>query len=247
VQGSGSDESSGDDLFVPRSKSKAEQSKDDAEYAEFAKDRLAEKDPTQTLASLLKDEDMDDDERFLRSYVLGNEWREQEKGVPTYGDVVGEGFSDEETAVIEAEDFEDKYNFRFEQKGSDQIVGHAREVPGSLRRPDERRKEARERKKERVKTVHEQKKEELKRLKEQKKSEIVDRLKKIAELSGVKTVDPEAVDLDDEFDPAEHDRKMAALYNDDYYEQGEMEHPFADGADADFLECAPPCSPPRAL
>jgi hypothetical protein len=43
-----------DELFKPRSKTRDEKVKEDQEYQEFAKDRLAEKNPTQTLATLLK-------------------------------------------------------------------------------------------------------------------------------------------------------------------------------------------------
>ncbi len=52
--------------------------------------------------------------------------------------------------VKRAEDFEEKYNFRFEQKGSSELVGHARNIEGSVRQADTRRKEKRERKNERA-------------------------------------------------------------------------------------------------
>ena len=52
--------------------------------------------------------------------------------------------------VKRAEDFEEKYNFRFEQKGSAELVGHARNIEGSVRQADTRRKEKRERKNERA-------------------------------------------------------------------------------------------------
>ena len=48
------EDGSDDDLFVPRKKGKDEKMKEDREYEEFARDRLAEKNPTQTLATLLK-------------------------------------------------------------------------------------------------------------------------------------------------------------------------------------------------
>jgi protein KRI1 len=48
------EDGSDDDLFVPRKKGRDEKIKEDREYEEFARDRLAEKNPTQTLATLLK-------------------------------------------------------------------------------------------------------------------------------------------------------------------------------------------------
>ena len=59
--------------------------------------------------------------------------------------------------VKRAEDFEEKYNFRFEQKGSAELVGHARNIEGSVRQADTRRKEKRERKNERALSQVEQK------------------------------------------------------------------------------------------
>ena len=129
------EDDSDDDLFVPRAKSRAEQEKDDQEFEAFSRDRLAEKakDPSQTLRTLLTEEAIDDDERFLRNYILGNEWKleseRERRENPSYDDIVGVGGvadSEDEEAVKRAEDFEEKYNFRFEQEGSGEVVGHAR-------------------------------------------------------------------------------------------------------------------------
>eukprot|EP00960_Hanusia_phi_P013926 408786-Hanusia_phi.AAC.1 len=225
---------SDDDLFVPKSKSKEDTFKEDKEYEEFAKDRMAENDPSQTLAMLLKDDDIDEDERFLRNYVLGNQWKE-EREVDAHGGIQIDDSEDEE-AVKEAEDFEEKYNFRFEQKGSEELVGHARDIEGSVRRQDDRRKEKRKRKQEREKTKLEQQKEELRRLKNLKKQEILDRLKLIEKISGAPHIDSNKVDLEEEFDPDKYDAQMATLYDEEYYNAEEEAHPFADAAAEDFLD-----------
>ena len=117
----------------------------------------------------------------------------------------------------DAEDFAEKYHFRFEQKGSEEIVGHARNIDGSVRRQDERRKEKRKRKQERENTKLELQKEELRRLKNLKKQEIVERLKLIEKISGAPHVDANKVDLEEEFDPETYDSQMASLYDEEYY------------------------------
>jgi protein KRI1 len=101
--------------------------------------------------------------------------------------------------VKRAEDFEEHYNFRFEQKGSAELVGHARNIEGSVRQADTRRKEKRERKNERALSQVEQKKEELRRLKNIKKQEILARLKTIQNISGAREVDSVKLDLEEEF------------------------------------------------
>jgi protein KRI1 len=215
----------------------------------------------------LSDEAVDEDEKFLRNYILGDQWKvemDKERDLrerPSYNDILGEDVdtSEDEDAVQRAEDFEEQYNFRFEQKGSDQIVGHARNIQGSIRKEDDSRKQKRKRKEERVKSRLEEKKEELRRLKNVKKAEIVERLKLIQDISGLfclyyrslliveclkliqdiagaPVLDGDKINLDQEFDPDAHDKQMAALYGDEYYEDEDEAHPFADGADEEFLD-----------
>jgi protein KRI1 len=196
-------------LFVPRNKNKEEQEQEDKEFSEFTRDRMAEKarDPSATLRTLLKDDDLDDDEKFLRSYVLGDQWKveaEREKELankPWYKDIVGPDVGAEEVVddeedeeeVKKAEDFEQSFNFRYEHANADKIVGHARKVEGSIRKEDERRKDKRKKKLEREVSVLEQKKQELARLKNVKKREIMERLKAISLISGAPNIDSSKV------------------------------------------------------
>ena len=71
--GAADEASSDDELFKPRVRTAEEQRQEDKEFDAFAKDRLAEqaRDPAQTLRTLLTEDALDDDELFLRNYVLG--------------------------------------------------------------------------------------------------------------------------------------------------------------------------------
>ena len=52
-----------------------------------------------------------------------------------------------------------------------------------------------------------------------KKKEIINKLKQVEEVSGASALGFENVDLEGDFDPEEHDRKMQELFNEDYYGQ----------------------------
>ncbi|KAG5492524.1 hypothetical protein JKF63_01102 [Porcisia hertigi] len=110
---------------------------------------------------------------------------------------------------------------------------------GLLRKPDTARKDARQRRRERAEAARAQQLEELKRLKHLKRKEIEDQRALIASVAGLKTVTADRFggdaeeeaelaklkavwsdkDLDTPFDPEEFDRKMAQLFNDDYYDE----------------------------
>lgn len=63
-------------------------------------------------------EDMPEDEKFLRNYILGKQWinpeDKEEEEIPNYFDVVNDIEEDEEE-LDKQDDFENAYNFRFEE------------------------------------------------------------------------------------------------------------------------------------
>ncbi|CAJ1027655.1 KRI1-like family/KRI1-like family C-terminal, putative [Leishmania lindenbergi] len=114
-------------------------------------------------------------------------------------------------------------------------IGEA--ATGLLRKPDTTRKDARQRRRERAEAARAQQIEELKRLKHLKRKEIEDQRALIASVAGLKTSTAERFGeeeeaqlaklkavwsdkaLDAPFDPAEFDRKMAQLFDGDYYDE----------------------------
>ena len=69
------------------------------------------------------------EEAFLRDFIMNEKWKEDETKLNIIGG--GHGSSSEEE-VEEAEKFEAKYNFRFEEPDGANIVSHARRIELSL-------------------------------------------------------------------------------------------------------------------
>lgn len=63
------------------------------------------------------------------------------------------------------EEFEEKYNFRFEEGTGAYITTHQREVEDTMRRKDDKRKDQRLEKKQRIEEEKRKKQEELNKLK----------------------------------------------------------------------------------
>lgn len=89
----------------------------------------------------------------------------------------------------------------------------------SMRRKDDRRKLKRQEVRERKLQEKEQKKEEINRLKALKKKEILEKLQKLKEVTGNDQLGIADADIEGDFDPQEHDRRMNAIFNNEYYEQ----------------------------
>lgn len=122
-------------------------------------------------------------EQFLADYMKKKLWKAKKTPNLTAhsadDDSEQPGYEEEEEELDEVDKFESKYNFRFEEMQEShqdqgmQVVGHARNVECSLRRPDERRKILREQKKERKEKERRQKEAELRRLKNLKREEVL--------------------------------------------------------------------------
>jgi len=131
------------------------------------------------------------------------------------------GAHDDEDEAFDdvAEDFEHKYNFRFEEDGAAELQTHARGTASSVRKPTtavSARAKQREAAKLRDEEQKRERKEELRRLKALKRKEVEDKLLKIVEAGGKGAAGLDEMDLEGDWDPEEHDRKMAAAYGGDY-------------------------------
>ncbi|POY71428.1 hypothetical protein BMF94_5741 [Rhodotorula taiwanensis] len=146
----------------------------------------------------------DEEERDEDGHVLNPELRDED---------------DDEIDEV-AEEFETRYNFRFEQDGAADLVTHSRDVNStSVRKPTtavSARARAREAAKERKEAEKLQRKEELRRLKALKRKEVEDRLEQLLEAAGKGTQNLDELDLDGEWDEKAHEEAMRKVYGEEY-------------------------------
>lgn len=218
-------------MFTARSKSKQEAEIEESDYKKWLmghKQHLNDLDTENNLIPLKEywsDPKLDRGEKFLRDYILNNRFLEKTNPdhVPTYDEIVhdsDEGLSEDEANLTKQEHFEHKYNYRFEEPDQDFIKRYPRTMESSLRRTDDRRKLKRAEVKERKIKEKEEKFEDIRKMKELKRKEIHERMEKLREVTGNTKVSFEEIDLDEDFDPEAHDKKMQQLFNNEFY-QGE--------------------------
>lgn len=248
------DEEDGGDFFKKKEKTQEELAEEEKDFERFLSKKTATVAPKAgdelLLHSYLERESKDEKDMFLRDFVLNNGWLNRGGGpAPGANDYKIEidnadlskkipkvKLPEGEDAIVDAaaedsDDFEDKvdefehkYNFRFEEPGGTEVVSHARTIEGSMRRPDERRKAAREARRKRKQHEKLVKTEEIKHLKNVKKREIEARLLALEEAAG-DGADFTGFDLDADFDPDDFSRQMESRFGDEYYEKedGDMQ------------------------
>ncbi|KAJ1885579.1 Ribosome biogenesis protein Kri1, partial [Coemansia sp. IMI 209127] len=161
--------------------------------------------------------DADNDQAFLMDYILNRGWVDkssEDQTAEMEAKVIVDNEEDEKDVEF-ADNFESKYNFRYEEEGANQIKSYAREIEGSVRRKDDRRKLARDRAKERKEELKKEKAEELKRIKNKKKKDILEKLKEIQGITGNKNIGLDDLGLDKDLAPEEVDELIDNLVEDD--------------------------------
>ncbi|XP_034171183.1 protein KRI1 homolog [Osmia lignaria lignaria] len=215
------------DLLKPKTKSESEKQKEELDYKEWLKGQETAIDENEQkvlkpLRDFWSNPNLDSNEKFLRDYILNNKYLDNEYTGPNVDDehIVhdsDENLSEDEKNIVEQEEFEHKYNFRFEEPDQEFIKRYPRTLENSLRRKDTRRAQKRAEVKKRKEEEKLRKKEELKQLKALKRKEIEEKIEKLKEITGNDDIQFNDIDLEGDFDPTEHDRKMTQLFNDDYY------------------------------
>ncbi len=181
------DDDDDDGLLKEKVKSSEEIKKEEAGYREWLagqQKELEDKETEEKLRGLKESwskKDLDEDEAFLKDYILNKRYlgdNDLDAGAGRLHDS-DDGLSEDEKTVEEMEEFEHKYNFRFEEPDQEFIKKYPRTIKDSMRAQDSSRKKKREEKKERKAREKEKRDQELKQLKSLKRKEIEDKLSKL--------------------------------------------------------------------
>ncbi|KAL0278248.1 UNVERIFIED_CONTAM: hypothetical protein PYX00_000116 [Menopon gallinae] len=225
------DEEQWGNMFTKRVKTEEELEKEEEDFRQWLageKDKVKDDQVKEELKGLHEywtDPNLDEGEKFLRDYILNKRYldHEDKNRIPSYDEIVHDSDSnlsaDEET-INKQDEFERKYNFRFEEPDREFIKRYPRTLEQSMRKKDERRKKHREEVKQRKQAERSKKDEELKRLKTLKKKEIMEKIEKLQHITGNQDIAFKSEDLEGDFDPDEYDKRMSQIFNEDYYGTG---------------------------
>ncbi|KAM1354243.1 hypothetical protein ACFX2H_033617 [Malus domestica] len=176
----------------------------------------------------------DENAMFLKKFFKDQLWKEDKD--PELKEEDLEMVSEDEMEIERQEEYE----YRFQENAGDRIMGHSRQVEGSVRKKVKARKEQRKSKEERMEIARLEREEELRHLKNLKKKENDEKVKKIMEIAGLKegeesTFDPK--ELEKEYDPQEYDRMMKKAFGEEYYqaEDADLER-YSDMEEDDEIE-----------
>ncbi|XP_064476760.1 protein KRI1 homolog [Ornithodoros turicata] len=211
-----------DNLLTTRQKSKREQEEKEEEYVRWLKgevQRVGKDDDAQKLGYLhdyWNSGQLEQSEMFLRDFILNKRYLEKSEKAPALDE---DDLSEDEATLEQQDNFEHKYNYRFEEPDQEFIKKYPRTLQDSMRRKNESRKVKRQEIRERKLKEKQQKREEINRLKALKRKEIKDKIEKLKEITGNDQLGFGDADIEADFNPEEYDRRMNDIFNSEYYSQ----------------------------
>jgi protein KRI1 len=242
-----SEESEDENWLKPKTKTRAESDKDHAEVKRLWEQEFASSNAAAESELIDPKGEVQDPDKFLMDFMTNRKWIDStDAALRKIRDADDE--ESIESFQDKMDDFESKYNFRFEEAaaaGNEEsgaahsIVHYARGSVGenALRRKDETRRQKRLSRKERKAEERKAKEEQLRRLKNAKREELEERMQQVRNVLGYDAAnDGEGAGADKhalgaaeeemilklmegEYDPEKFEQVMNAAYGEDYYQQ----------------------------
>ncbi|XP_063703318.1 protein KRI1 homolog [Culicoides brevitarsis] len=227
------DSSDDEDVLQKRDKTREEEEKEQNDYLAWLagqKESVPEEEVKELkpLKEYWTSNNLTKDDQFLKDYILNKRYLEN-AAIPTYDEIVGTLEEDEEE-FEKQEEFEHKYNYRFEDPDKEFLKRYPRTIPDSVRAVDNKRKEKRKERQERKEQEKLQRKKDLDELNKLRKQELEEKLERLKQVAQNEKFSLNEDELASDFDPEEHDRRMQAAFDDNYYmiNEGEQKPEFPD-------------------
>ena len=161
------------------------------------------------------DKKLSKDERFLRNYILSEGWLDKNTTGLNKNLLLID--KEDEENDDKFDDFENKYNHRFEEEGGANITTYQRNIDSYRHKDDTRatkRKEHEKRKEEEKKKF----KEELKTKKLKQAEEIKEKINKLEKIAGTEKIGELLEEFENkDFNMDEFDQKMNEIFDKEYY------------------------------
>ena len=161
------------------------------------------------------DKKLSKDERFLRNYILSEGWLDKSTTGLNKNLLLID--KEDEENEDKFDDFENRYNHRFEEEGGANITTYQRNIDSYRHKDDTRatkRKEHEKRKEEEKKKI----KEELKTKKLKQAEEIKEKINKLERIAGTEKIGELLEEFENkDFNMDEFDEKMNDIFNKEYY------------------------------
>lgn len=238
------DEDAANDLLKKKMKTKEDIKKEESDYRKWLSGQKAdlEEDPSaknelKPLRDFWNNDQLDENEKFLRDFILNKGFKQNNETVEDSDE--SEDLSEDERMLKEQEEFEHKYNFRFEEPDQEFIKRYPRTIQDSMRQKETKRQKQRLEVKQRKEKEKERKREEIKQLKAMKRKEIMAKLDKLKKIAGSDDLSLNENDLEEDFDPEKYDKRMSEIfqnYDAVNAEGSEMEKPEFSDLESDLEE-----------
>ena len=203
-------------MVKPKSKEQLEQEQQDMKILEEkAKEKkVQENNFLRDFWSKKSKKKLSEEDKFLRSYIMGEKWKEIEEEYDSKADE--EDFERDS----EVDEFEENYNFRFEERDGDKIRTYPRTIEDTYRIARNKRMSNKIAKKKRMKEYLKERKMEREKIANIKRSEIIKRLQQTEEIAGSQAVGKRIMkELETDFDPQTYDKIMTKAFNEEYYNE----------------------------